>query len=136
MGANRDLAIEARNHLGAALGVEPLAPDEMIGSMASLPLRGVTTDEDADALRRAIAAEDRFEVSLIGWPVRGARHDVAADPERVLVRVSAQRYNEPADYERLAEALVARDARRVAEAGGATAVGGAAKHVSSAIVTG
>jgi hypothetical protein len=29
-------------------------------------------------------------------------------PDQVLVRISAQRYNEPADYDRLAEALIRR----------------------------
>jgi isopenicillin-N epimerase len=130
MAANHDLAITARDHLGAALEVEPLAPDSMIGSMASVPLAGIATDLEADALRRAIAAEDRFEVSLTGWPVRGGRRAVTDDPDHVLIRVSAQRYNEPGDYEALADALVRRGPART------KAVTGAAPRGPSAIVSG
>ncbi|HYN69185.1 MAG TPA: hypothetical protein VEX41_03125, partial [Candidatus Eisenbacteria bacterium] len=43
------------------------------------------------------------------------------DPSKVLLRISAQRYNEAADYERLAEALVRRGFARTAAAPGATA---------------
>jgi hypothetical protein len=44
-------------------------------------------------------------VPLPRWPVRGARSAPTADPRAVLVRISAQRYNEAADYERLAAAI-------------------------------
>jgi len=41
------------------------------------------------------------------FPVRAAREPGAA-PTAALLRISAQRYNEPADYELLADALVRR----------------------------
>ena len=48
--------------------------------------------------------EDSIQVPIGGWPVQGRR--TTAEPDRIVVRISAQRYNEPADYDRLAEALV------------------------------
>ena len=42
-----------------------------------------------------------------GWPVRAARQAPTDPPRLVLLRLSAQRYNEPADFDRLAEAVAA-----------------------------
>ena len=77
----------------------------MLGSMAALPLTisGVHDDDTADALRHALVAEHGIQVPIGGWPVRAARPD--GTPARILIRISAQLYNEPADYERLARAL-------------------------------
>jgi isopenicillin-N epimerase len=105
MAANHALALAGRDTLIAMLGVAPSAPDAMLGSMAALPRPGVATDAEADALGDALFHEDRIEVPLPRWPVRGARSAPTADPRAVLVRVSAQRYNEPADFERLRDAL-------------------------------
>jgi len=66
-------------------------PDEMIGSMATLPL----PDGDADALYQALVEEFSVEVPIIPWRGRFNR----------LIRVSAQLYNAPADYDRLADVL-------------------------------
>jgi isopenicillin-N epimerase len=105
MAANHALALEGRDLLAAALEVEPPAPDSMVGSMAALPLTipGVDDDDPAESLRHALVAEHGIQVPIGGWPVRAARMDGA--PSRILLRISAQLYNEPADYERLAEAL-------------------------------
>jgi isopenicillin-N epimerase len=108
MAGNRALALAARDRVQAALGVEPLAPDEMIGSMAAFELRGVTTDAAAEALNASLYAEDAIEVPVTPWPVLAARPTPDSKPSKVLLRISAQRYNEPADYERLAAALVRR----------------------------
>ena len=65
--------------------------------------RAFATSAAAEALQTALLAEDGIEVPIVDWPVPAARDaDAAADHPR---SVSAQRYNEPADYERLAEAL-------------------------------
>jgi hypothetical protein len=77
--------------------------------MAALPLPGVAVDA-ADAFHDALETEDRIQVPIIGWPVPAAL-DGSVEP-RVLLRISAQRYNEPADYERLAAALTRRLTRR------------------------
>jgi len=105
MAANHALALDGRDRVARALGVAPPAPDELLGSMATLPLPGVTTNEAAAALHDALADEDGIEVPITGWPARGARRAPGDPPSRVLVRVSAQRYNEPIDYDRLASAL-------------------------------
>jgi isopenicillin-N epimerase len=110
MAANRSLAIAARDLLAAALDVERPAPDEMLGSLASLRLPGVHDDATALDLYRRLVDADRIQLPIIDWPVPAARAD-AAPPRSYLIRVSAQRYNEPADYERLASALVERLAR-------------------------
>lgn len=106
MAANRALALAGRDRVGEALGVAPPAPDSMLGSMAALPVPGVWTETDAAALGRRLATDDGVQVPIGGWPSRAARSGV--DPVQVLIRISAQRYNEPADYDRLADALVRR----------------------------
>jgi isopenicillin-N epimerase len=108
MATNHALAVAGRDLLAAALGVSAPAPDGMLGSMAALPIPGLATDAAAAALHDALADEDRIEVPIPTWPVRGARDRPDDPPTNVLVRVSAQRYNELADIERLAAALRAR----------------------------
>ncbi len=91
---NRSLALDARAHLCAALGVPPPAPEAMIGSMAALPLpAGLTLDrgEGRDRLRD----EHGIVVPVIPWP----------NSVSTLLRVSAHLYNRPDDYERLIRAL-------------------------------
>lgn len=101
--ANRALALAGRDRIASALGVEPPAPESMLGSMAALPIPGLRDDAEAEALRAQLEREDGIQVPIGGWPVRAAR--TADDPEQVLIRISAQLYNESADYDRLAEAL-------------------------------
>jgi isopenicillin-N epimerase len=106
MAANHDLVLEGRGIVAAALGVEPPAPDTMLGSMAALPLPGVDGDVAATAFGAALEAEDRIQVPVGPWPVRAAQRDGSLP--QALIRISAQRYNEAADYERLADALTRR----------------------------
>ena len=98
---NRRLALQARDELCRALGVEPGCPDEMVGSMAALPLPpgapGSTTSAlYTDELQSALLRRFQIEVPIIPWPAPPAR----------LVRISAQVYNRPEQYRRLAAALV------------------------------
>jgi len=106
MAANHALALVGRDRVAAALGVDPPAPDAMLGSMAAVPLSMVPDEVAGRALATALEAEDGIQVPIVGWPVPAARRDDV--PPRILVRMSAQRYNEPADYDRLAEALARR----------------------------
>jgi isopenicillin-N epimerase len=109
MAANHRLAIDGRDRIAAALGVAPAAPDAMLGSMAALPVPGLRDEAEAAELGRRLELEDRIQVPVGGWPVaaarRGADNGVDTGPDQILIRISAQRYNEPADYDRLADAL-------------------------------
>ena len=105
MAANRALALEARDRLVAALGGPTPAPDSMIGSMASVPLPGLRTHVHGVELQRALFDDDRIEVPVVPWPVLAARPSATDPPRSILVRVSAQRYVEPSDIDRLVDAL-------------------------------
>ncbi|MBF8289688.1 MAG: penicillin epimerase [Chloroflexi bacterium] len=109
MAANHDLVVDGRARVAAALGVATLTPATMLGTMATirLPLPPMP-DVEIDALKRSIVVEDRIEVPIFGWPVPAARETPDALPSALAVRVSAQLYNEPADYARLADALARR----------------------------
>jgi isopenicillin-N epimerase len=105
MADNHELALYGRDLLCDALGIDPPAPDAMLGAMASLPLpnRLLARWESPAALQASLYEEDRIEVPIMEFPVRAAR---AAEREPVaLLRISAQAYNVPADYEALASAL-------------------------------
>ena len=87
MRRNHELALRARDILTTG---KP-APDAMIGSMAAIPL----PDGPDEALHDALLADYQIEVPIMPWPQQ---------PKR-LIRVSAQLYNEEAEYVRLAEAM-------------------------------
>ncbi len=105
MAANRAMALEARDRLVAAFGGAIPAPDDMVGSMAAVPLPGLRTDEDAARLHQSLVDDDRIEVPVVPFPVPGARPAPTDPPRSVLVRVSAQRYTESGDIDRLVAAL-------------------------------
>jgi isopenicillin-N epimerase len=107
MAANHLLARAARDRLAETIDVAPIAPDEMTGSMAALALPGPTDEAAARTLQRALTDQDGIQVPIMTWPVRAARAPGGGASLRLL-RISAQRYNEPADYDRLAEALARR----------------------------
>jgi isopenicillin-N epimerase len=106
MTENHAMIEAARDVVAEALGVPLPAPASMLGAMAALPVPGLNGDLAANDLSRRLLEEDGIEVPIRGWPVLAAR--AGGDPEQILIRISAQRYNELADYERLAEALVRR----------------------------
>ena len=95
----RELCLTGRGILLDALGIDPPAPDAMIGAIASVP---VPPPEDPgtgifDPLMAALADRHRIQVSVFTWP---------APPDRLL-RISAHLYNDESDYRRLAEAVSA-----------------------------
>src|SRR4029078_1163824 len=132
MAANHELALWARRTLHDTLGTQTLAPEEMSGSMASIALPTALSNEEAAELTKSLATEDRIEVPAVPFPVRAARPTPDAARTKAFVRISAQRYNEPADYERLAEALIRRGLARSAAgaAGPALAAGAEHKHTT------
>ena len=96
MARNRALALQARDLLCAALGVDRPAPDAMIGSMASIPLPAAETGSPAARLDSDALCE---------WMrARGVRTWLHPHP-MPLVRVSAQLYNHLGQYQQLATLL-------------------------------
>jgi isopenicillin-N epimerase len=96
---NHALALEARRILCEALGVGRPAPDAMIGALVALPLAGAADGMaghfEIDPLQSALFERHSIEVPVFHFP----------EPGRRCIRVSAQLYNDIADYERLAAAL-------------------------------
>lgn len=108
MADNAALARHGRDRIGSALGVAPAAPDVMLGSMAAIPLPGVApTVEATRRLQAQLFNEERIEVPIIAYPVPAARGP-GTGATGVAVRISAQRYNRPEEYDALAVALAAR----------------------------
>jgi isopenicillin-N epimerase len=101
MARNRATALGARDRLCAGLGVSPPAPEAMIGSLAAVPLPPgfppAAGPGERDPLQTALFERFGIEVPVFAWPALSAR----------ILRISAQLYNGPADYERLVQALAA-----------------------------
>jgi isopenicillin-N epimerase len=99
MARNRRLALDARALLCAAAGTEPPCPDGMVGALGSTVLPdGPPADigwRRPDPIQARLFDTWRIEVPVMSWP----------EPPRRLVRISAQLYNTPEQYARLAEAL-------------------------------
>jgi isopenicillin-N epimerase len=98
---NRELTLYARRAICEALGTTLPCPEEMIGSLASVPLppgKGVPPVSPlyADPLQQELLDRWQIEVPVIPWP---------ASPQR-LIRISAQLYNSQDQYDSLASALV------------------------------
>jgi isopenicillin-N epimerase len=102
MARNRALALAARKFLADRLSVNEPCPAEFIGSLAAVPLPDAPPDAlprlplNESPLQRALREKHNIEVPIVSWP---------APPKR-WVRVSAQLYNSPPQYESLAKALV------------------------------
>jgi len=108
MAANAALARRGRDAICAALGIPAPAPDGMLGSMASIPLPGLApTRVAAERLQMDLFDEQRIEVPVFTFPVPAALAPGEA-PAHVLLRISAQRYNQADEYAALADALVSR----------------------------
>lgn len=93
---NRRLVLAAARMLARAWRVELPLPAALLGSMVSvpLPLPDSASPEAALALNRRLWRHCRIEVPV--FCLEGRLH----------VRISAQAYNEPTDYERLATAIL------------------------------
>ena len=92
MARNHALACEAQRLLSDGLGIGPPAPEAMLGSLCSVPLP--RSSWTARALYQRLLALG-FEVLVLPWAPSGS----------LVLRVSAQLYNAPAQYEQLAAIL-------------------------------
>ncbi len=101
MQRNHDLTLRGRDLLCRTLGAPPPAPDDMLGSMASVglpdgvgPAPTIATTRHHDPLQDRLIARG-VQVPIMPWP---------AWPRR-WVRISVQAYTTMQDIERLAAAL-------------------------------
>lgn len=97
---NRELASRGAELIAERIGGTLTCPPEMRGSIASFTIPDVdgpppTSALFADPLHDRLRDEYSIEVPVIPWP---------GHPKR-LIRVSSQLYNEPGEYEALADAL-------------------------------
>jgi isopenicillin-N epimerase len=97
MKRNHDLVLEGRGVIAAAVGTAPPAPDEMVGSMASISLPDGEGPAPAGELSPLMDPlfDAGFATLVMNWP----------EWPRQLLRISAHLYNTPDDYLALAEAL-------------------------------
>ncbi len=96
---NHRYAVAAQSLLVEELGARPLCPPEMLGSMAAVELgddpHPPTEFVDQQRLNQELFERFGIEVPVYFFP---------AVP-RVVLRISAQAYNEPGHYQRLVTAL-------------------------------
>jgi isopenicillin-N epimerase len=97
---NRSLALRGRAILQDALSIPPPAPEEMLGSLAAVPLPPRLDGVDLppmslDPMAKHLFEAHRIETLVSVWP---------RSPERVL-RVSAQLYNDETQFQTLARAV-------------------------------
>jgi len=101
MRRNRELALAARDLLCHSLRIGAPAPDEVIGSLVSLPIPDAISGESSksplylDPLQDQLLREHGVEVPIIPWP----------EPPKRLLRLSAQLYNSLPQFELLAAVL-------------------------------
>ena len=100
MERNRRLALDARALLCDALGVAPACPDEMIGTLTSVPLgpgtfHFTTTALEFDELDAVLREKYGFEVPVLAYPPGPSS----------IIRIAAQIYNSIEQYAALADTL-------------------------------
>lgn len=99
---NHELALLGRDIVCNALGTKAPAPDEMHGSMVSIPI----SDPAADLMSRPTEYDDALQDALYhNHRIVAPIWRLASDNSRI-VRISAQLYNTPEQFERLGNALV------------------------------
>ncbi len=110
MQRNRELVLQGRDTVCKALGVHPPSDDDLIGPMAIVPLASVPTAEltkhptrFGDPLWDRL--QDHYRISIpVFHPFAAGAHDQQTTTR--VIRLSAQLYNSPEQYEYLAQALV------------------------------
>ncbi len=107
MARNHALVLKGRDIICNALDIQPTAPDSMVGSICTMVLPAHPPELQAklsarptrysDALQDALLARHRIQVPIWGIPSRPSAGR--------FIRISAQLYNTPEQYEYLASAL-------------------------------
>ncbi len=100
MSENRALSLRGRELLCGRLGMEAPAPEDMIGSLAAVPLSPgppLGTSSSMEPLQKLLIDKWKVDVTVTRWP---------SEPSRVL-RISTQAYNGVEELEYLAEVLPA-----------------------------
>ena len=92
MQRNRSTAIAARNQLCEMLNISLPCPENMVGSLATIPL----PDGSYANLQNALYETYQIEVPIVPFP----------DASNRLVRISAQIYNMPKQYKYLGDSLL------------------------------
>jgi len=105
---NRTLVTSARALLAGRFGIPLPAPNELLGTMATIPLpeplqRVPHVTGRFDSIQTRLLDQHGIEVPIVRW----------GEPRRRFVRISAHAYNSTEDYRALAEALA-----RIGEAAG------------------
>ena len=99
MQRNRSLALQGRALICDILGALPPCPDTFIGSLATIPLRGLSAYQPVpnqpDPVATALWERYRIEVPILRFPT----------PDTAWVRISAQVYNQLPQYAWLAHGL-------------------------------
>lgn len=95
--SNHELVLKGRALIAQALQIGLPTPDNMIGSIASLPIpEHLAPGMNAFDLVEWLHTQWAIEVPISAWP----------SPESRVIRISAQQYNQLSDYERLASAFL------------------------------
>ena len=100
MSHNHALAVAGRDLVCAALSIEPPTPEDMLGSIVSIPLPPAPPEVqvgpfDSDPLQRDLYKKHKIEIPIFPFP---------KSPQRML-RLSAHVYNDISDYEHLSVAI-------------------------------
>jgi len=91
----RNLALDARKMLSNSFGSNIIAPEDMIGMLATIQLPGNPKDTDKHTATLHDRLRDEFHVEI----------PVIVMDGHTYVRISAQVYNEMSEYEQLASAV-------------------------------
>jgi isopenicillin-N epimerase len=95
MQQNHQLVLQGRHLLCEALRVQPPCPEEMIGSMAVVPMPATLENHDFMSVHDELFDKFGIQVQVMPWQ----------EKPRLLVRISAQIYNTLEQYEYLAKVL-------------------------------
>lgn len=106
MERNHALVIRGRDTICRVLGTEPAAPDALLGSLATIPLPRHPAELAARLAQRPTRYHDALQDRLVQhWKIQVPLWSAPPGSPNRVVRISAQIYNTPEQYEYLAGAL-------------------------------